>query len=126
MQDYCPERFLGAGGRMAVIVEHGARTAVGPARPSYRSCTVVRARLQAVEATLNSPLRSASAVVLRCALRRLHPSVVYVCAEDAALGELITGELGYTTLTVDEHGATNTLVGIAADPVFGWPGDYRL
>lgn len=107
------ETVVGAVGRCAVEI-YGRDQSIGPAlAPIMPSCTRVRVRLRSHEGRWCSGRGTWDP---RDVLARLHPALV----ADWTLSE--SGWLhGYRCV---QPQAGPSSVGLGADPIYGWPGDY--
>lgn len=128
-------RCWGSGGRCAVVLgdsRGGVAKLVRQlgAHQVANSCTRIRAGLvfdgkkgsqRLVKGLGNKPWRGP----LRTALDRLHPSVIIRIPHhkhERGPERL----LGYRVLDADKRGHVMGAHGFAADPVYGWPGDYSF
>jgi hypothetical protein len=127
-----PARVVGATGRCSLVLARTQAGAVGllsalRSLDVQGSCTQPRAAfvLDARNEARGVRADSRRVYPLEQIARLLHPSVVLVPEEAAELSS--AGDLaGYRVLPCGPDGSTPTSVGFAADPVYGWPGDYRV
>ena len=60
-------------------------------------------------------------------LKRLHPSVVFTPQQNSEEQNNIPHYLcGYRVIPCATDGSSPNAIGFAADPIYGWPGDYLL
>ncbi|TDA45607.1 hypothetical protein [Burkholderia pyrrocinia] len=109
------ERVVGCTGRCAIEIRNRSDSGLTTSSSTSRSCTTIRAVFTKGGARWRGKemLWDPSIVV-----RRLHPSIIL-----DRTGTLDSTIEGYRC--IQPNRAMN-LSGFAADPQFGWPGDYRL
>lgn len=126
---------LGCGGRCAVVLGHSKIEVTSLLRRLRKhqlasSCT--RPRVGLVLSRLKGNYELAEGLgerpwigELRHALEKLHPSVVLQISGGKQRVRIET-VYGYRLMTCSRRGTVDDAMGFAADPIYGWPGDYRF